>query len=246
MSRRLVVGAGVVTMVGIGAIAVIAATPFGGDDSGFIPPDSPKGAITKCENGVGKGVGKLTAAILKCHAGRASGKFTTDAAEDTCEATALTKFGSTKTSGCASCTNLGTIGAAVAGLIDSNNNRVYCTSTGTAFGGDDTGNIPSDAPKGPITKCENGVGKGVGKLVAAIIKCHAGRATGKFATDAAEDACEGTALTKFGTTKTTGCDPCTNLGSLGTFVAQTVDGANNLVYCASPSGAFLDGPSGAL
>ena len=199
--------------------------------------------ITKCEGTVGKGVAKLVGAILKCHAGRATGKYADDSAEDACEGTGITKFETTKTTGCGACTNLASIAGAVEGLVDGNNNKVYCTSTGTPFGGDDAGNIPADAPKGPITKCEDTVGKGVGKLVTGIIKCHAGRATGKYADDSAEDACEATAITKFEKTKTTTCDPCTNLPSLASFVESTTDGANGLVYCASPSGAFLSNPS---
>ena len=214
-------------------------TPFGGDDTGTIPPDAPKGPVTNCENGVGKAVGKLVGAIGKCTASEATGKLADNAAEDTCEEAALAKFGATKIAGCGACTNLGATATAFAALFEGNNDKVYCAPAGMPFGGDDTGNIPSDAPKGPITKCENGVNKAVGKLVVAIAKCHASRATGKLADDTAENACEGAALTKFGTTKTAGCDPCTNLGTLGTFVETTVDGANNLIYCASPSGAFL-------
>src|SRR6185295_13483013 len=238
--NRLLGFAAAVALLIVGAV-VLAGTPFGGDDMGTIPSDAPKGPVTKCENGVGKATGKLVAAVGKCTASRVSGKLSDDAAEDGCEGAALTKFGTTKTTGCGTCTNLTTLGAAVVGLLDSNNNKVYCTATGTPFGGDDTGNIPSDAPKGPITKCENGVNKAVGKLVAAIVKCHANRATGKLADDSAEDGCEGAALTKFGTTKTAGCDSCTNLGTLGSFVETQVDGVGNaLVYCASPGGAFLD------
>jgi hypothetical protein len=33
---------------------------------------------------------------------------------------------------------------------------------GTPFGGDDLGTIPSDSPKGPVTKCESGAAKGEG------------------------------------------------------------------------------------
>ncbi len=215
-------------------------SPFGGDDTGTIPPDAPKGPVTKCENGVGKAAGKLAGAIGKCIASEATGKLADAAAEDACEAAVLAKFDATKTAGCGGCTNLDTAGAAVAAVLDGNNDKIYCTAAGTAFGGDVTGNIPPDAPKGLIADCENRVNKAVGKLVASLVKCHASRATGKLADAAAEDACEGTALTKFGATKTSGCDPCTNLGTLGAFVETTVDGSNNLVYCASPSGALVE------
>jgi hypothetical protein len=236
MMRKLAIVAGLAVVLAAGAIR--AGTPFGGDDSGTVSSSS---TINKCENGVGKGVAKLAAGILKCHAGRVTGKQADDTAEDACESAARTKFTTkTKTANCGPCTNLTTISAAVEGLVDGNNNKVYCSSAGGAFSGDDTGTIPSDAPKGPISKCENKVGKAVGKLVGGIAKCHSGRASGKFADDTAEDACEGTALGKFNATSTTGCAPCTNLATLGAFVESTVDGANALVYCASPSGAFLN------
>src|SRR5262249_32719509 len=60
-----------------------AQTPFGGDDTGFVPP--PKSAIGKCEAGAGKAVDKLIACIFKCHASRASGKLVDETAEDECE-----------------------------------------------------------------------------------------------------------------------------------------------------------------
>jgi hypothetical protein len=238
MNRWLGLGVAVAGLA-IGGV-VFAGTPFGGDDTGTIPPDAPKGPVTKCENRVGKAVGKLVVAIGKCTASRAIGKLADDAAEDTCEQKGLTTLGNTKTTGCGACTNLSVLGSTVEALLDANNNKVYCTTSGTPFGGDDTGNIPSDAPKGPTTKCENGVNKAVGKLVGSIVKCHASRAIGKLADDTAEDACEQTALTKFGKTKTAGCDPCTDLGTLGTFVETQADTTNAVVYCASPSGAFLD------
>jgi hypothetical protein len=235
--RIVALSTGVALAAGI-AVA-IAGTPFGGDDTGTIPSDAPKGPITKCENGVGKAVGKLVGALGKCTASRATGKFADDSAEDTCEGAALAKFNATKSAGCGACTNIPATGTGVVALTDANNNTVYCTATGTPFGGDDSGNIPSDAPKGPITKCENGVNKAVGKLAASLLKCHASQASGKLADPSAEDACESAALTKFGTTKTAGCDPCTNLAALGAFVEGQVDGANSGIYCASPSGAFL-------
>jgi mRNA-degrading endonuclease toxin of MazEF toxin-antitoxin module len=238
MNRWLGFGVAVGALV-MGGV-VLAGTPFGGDDTGTIPSDSPKGPVTKCENTVGKAVATLVKSIGKCTASRASGKLTDDTMEDACEQKALTKFGTTKTAGCGTCTNLTAVGAAVEMLLDSNNDKVYCTATGTPFGGDDTGNVPSDAPKGAITKCENGVNKAVGTLVGAISKCHALRASGKLTDDTMEDACEQKGLTKFGKTKITGCDSCTNLGTLGSFVETTTDGANALVYCASPSAAFLD------
>jgi hypothetical protein len=233
------------TAVVLGAFGVgrvMAGMPFGGDDMGTIPSDSPKGPVTKCESGVAKAASKLAGAILKCHASRAIGKLADDAAENTCEMTAITKFEATKIAGCAPCTNLSVLGPGIELTLDSNNSKVACDTTGTPYGGDDTGFIPADAPKGPETKCENGVGKAVGKLVGSIVKCHISRANGKFADDAAEDACEATAKTKFGTTKTAGCPACLgSLSALADFVETQADGElNGLVWCGSPSAAFLN------
>ena len=57
-------------------------TPWGGDDTGVLPPDK---ATTKCETAVGKAAAKAIACIVKCHKGRQSGKFADDTAEDNCE-----------------------------------------------------------------------------------------------------------------------------------------------------------------
>jgi hypothetical protein len=241
MRRFRIVALSTSVTLAAGIAVAIAGTPFGGDDLGTIPSDAPKGPVTKCESGVAKAASKLVGAVIKCHASRASGKLADDTAEDACEGTALTKFTATKTAGCAACTSLSALGPAIVANLDANNNKVACTATGTPFGGDDTGNIPADAPKGPVTKCEGAVGKAVGKLVGSIVKCHASRVSGKLADDTAEDGCESTAKTKFGTTKTAGCDPCLGpLSTLADFVESQSDGAlNALVWCGSPSGAFL-------
>jgi len=230
--RIVALASGVTLAAGI-AVA-IAGTPFGGDDMGTIPSDAPKGPVTKCESKVAKAAGKLVSAIIKCHGSRATGKFTDDTGEDACESTALAKFQATKTTGCAACTSLAVLAAGIEQAVDSNNNAVACDSSGTPAGGDDTGFIPSDAPKGPETKCEIGVGKSVGKLVASIIKCHISRAAGKLADDTAENACETTAISKFSTTKTDGCPACLNLGNIATTTETNSDGVlNGVVWCGS-------------
>ena len=166
--------------------------------------------------------------------------FADDTAEITCEGAALTTFNATKTAGCGACTNTTAISTAVEELTDANNNQVYCTAKGTPFGGNDSGKIPKDAPSGPVTKCENGVNKATGKFAAALLKCHASRASGKLADFNAEENCEALALIKLTRTKTAGCNPCTaDLLFLGSFVEAQVDSANSDIYCASPSGAFV-------
>jgi hypothetical protein len=221
-------------MGGVWALAA-PGDPFGGDDQGFVPTDSPNGPITKCETRVGNAVGRLAAGLIKCHILEASGKLTGDAAEDVCETTAKNKFAATNLSGCAPCTNLTGLGGAVEGVVDINNNKVYCTAGGTPFGGDDTGNIPPDAPSGPKTKCANVVEKAAGKLLAGLLKCHSARASGKLVNDTTEDACETTAKGNFGTKKTAGCDPCVNLTTIGNTVESALDAYNGLIYCDAPT-----------
>jgi hypothetical protein len=241
MKRLRIAALSTTVTLAAGIAVAIAGTPFGGDDTGTIPSDAPNGPVTKCEVKLGKGVSKLAANILKCHALEASGKLANDAAEDACEATAINNFEThppfPKPTGCPlGCLGLGTA-AAVVSSADNENALVYCTGAGTPFGGDDTGNIPSDAPNGPLTKCANGVNKAVGKLIKTVLKCTAAVVRGKFSDD---EACESAALTKFGTTNITGCDPCVSLSSIGATIENMVDSANSTIYCGSPSAAFLD------
>ena len=79
----LAIGCGL-TFAAASVIAATPGTPFGGDDAGFIPSDSPKGPITKCENTVGKAVAKLAGSVLKCHCSEATGKLVGDSAEEPC------------------------------------------------------------------------------------------------------------------------------------------------------------------
>jgi hypothetical protein len=226
----------------LAAMTVAAGTPWGGDDNGWIPPDTPKGPITKCETGVAKSVAKFVGGITKCHAGRVSGKYADAAAEETCEAAAKAKLELTKTTGCEACTDLASAASDWEYNFDQYMNPLlYCGNGSSSFGGDDLGYIPSDAPSGPVTKCENKVGKALAKAVGDMVKCHIGRASGKYGDALSEDACEAAAVTKFGLTKTMGCDlSCTDLSTLATFAEDGVDFAIVPIYCASPSGAFLD------
>jgi hypothetical protein len=223
----------------------MAGTPWGGEDTGTIPADAPSGPVARCENGVAKGVGKLAKAIMKCHIGRATGKLADATAEEACETSAKTRFEGTNISGCAGCMDLTTLADTIESVIDTRNDKIYCAASGTPVpfdsGGEDTGTIPKDTPKGPLTKCEDRVAKGLGKYLAALMKCHSGRVTGKLANESDEDTCESTAAAKFGAIKTLGCNSCTSLGFIaGNFEGQ-FDGSNDLIYCGSPSGAFLGG-----
>jgi hypothetical protein len=254
--RIVALGAGLALAAGV-AVAV-AGTPFGGDDAGTVPANKD---TLKCEQSIDKAVGKAVGCIGKCTASEASGKLADDSAEDACEKnnagkSCLEKFAASaakaqsKAPGC-SCVNVGTISSVVETVLDSMNSTVYCDATsGTPFGGDDTGFIP--VAKSATAKCEASVAKAVSKAVACVIKCHASRASGKLADDTAEDACEKnnagkSCLEKFTASVTKaqagdtsgGCNCVSGTGLAGTIESQ-LDANSALVYCGSPSGAFLD------
>src|SRR5262249_50612738 len=124
---------------------------------------------------------------------------------------------------------------------------------GTPFGGDDTGYIPPGTPKSDFYKCASKVSTNVRKATDCIIKGHADRAKLKTTDDGGEDNCESGDPTKSCFAKyhksadgilKKPCPDCLNgtnqLNLFGT-VETLVDGTNGLVYCASPSGAFVDG-----
>ena len=233
MKRFLVAIIGcIAALAAASAIAGTPGAPFGGDDGGFIPPDPPKGPITKCENNVGKAVGKLAVSILKCHCNRQTGKLADDAAEDACEQAALDKFTSLNTTKCPACIDLPSIGAGVVALLDANNDKVFCDPDGTPLGGDDTGTLASTSP---IAGCECNVSKKVGTLIKSVLKCHGQEASLKLADDFEEDACEQKAIDKFNLQKTTNCPACVDLAAIAAFVESTLDGTNGLIYCAQPS-----------
>ncbi len=136
--------------------------------------------------------------------------------------------------------NKATLADAVESLIDTNNDKIYCAS-GTVWGGDDTGNVPSDVT---IGKCENARAKGVAKLIGGIAQCHCARASGRLADESQEELCEDSPRMKFLSKFPTVCDLCQGtMTGLVEFVEDQVDGAAGLIYCASPSGAFLDDSS---
>jgi len=114
-------------------------TPFGGDDSGNIPPSK---TSAKCEDTAVKAVAKLTGAIAKCHAKQAdtSLKLGSPQDDEACESAASTKFTSatsklTVANGCPSClvTLLPTVGSVALSMIDTMNGTTYCASPSGAF-----------------------------------------------------------------------------------------------------------------
>jgi hypothetical protein len=124
-------------LVGLLVASASAQTPFGGDDTGFVPP--PKSATAKCESKASKAASKLIACILKCHDKRAAGKLADDTAEDACEKTlagksCTAKFAGSiaKLSGCPPCisgTTMANLAATAEAVLDANNGMVYCSAS---------------------------------------------------------------------------------------------------------------------
>jgi hypothetical protein len=124
---------------------------------------------------------------------------------------------------------------------------------GTPFGGDDTGFLPPGGTKGTAYKCEFKISVATQNLVKCIQKCHDSRAKLKFADDTAEDACESandgkSCFAKYFKVVTAaigkgGCPACAiaNSQTIPGLAESVLDAQNGMVWCASPSGAFVDG-----
>jgi hypothetical protein len=102
----------------------------------------------------------------------------------------------------------------------------------TPFGGDDTGNVPTDP--GDLAY-EAKVGKLVAKFQKCVFKCHAARAAGKLVDDTNEDNCEGVCQSKYDL-KASGLVPGPNSGCVNTISVRNVwvsnlDANSGSVYC---------------
>ena len=248
-----------VLSAGLWGASARAGTPFGGDDLGFIPPDVGE---AKCEAAAAKLVVKTVKAILKAHNKRAKGHIdpsTEEALEDPNYigriAPVLGRLFRSGVScnaalGCLEDTSFGlnilTITRRLAfGNDDAGwspiNAAIYCdTSSGTPFGGDDSGFIPP--PKSAIANCEIKVGKAVSKLALCYLNCHALRASGILPDETAEEACESTCTTGFtgSVAQLNGCPSCIDSGAIANMTESLLDGTYvPAIYCASPSGAFV-------
>lgn len=233
-----------------GATCPVGPTSFGGDDSGYLTCNKVK---SKCEQKVAGNYSNLWAAIIKCHAKAKDLGFKQKAFdEETCETTALNKFVfKTNASDCP-CVSTFQLANLAEAILDSSNSLLLCDSAGTPFGGDDTGFIPTTKA---ILKCEDGLLKCVPKLVKAYTKCHqtaaksfvankpfdeeaceAGPIPGKPGKSAVEqyNACTAKVLAKGG------CQGCEDSSDMLFNVDQYFDGDNGLIYCSSPSGAFIE------
>ncbi len=241
MKFKVVLSAAVAVTLGAGL--ALAATPFGGDDSGFVPPNK---ADAKCEDGVSKNVGALVGGLIKCNIkdsddqAKHSGAGTFDGAA--CQNAASAKY-DTKTGPlvCPGCVDRNGIRDLTVSLVNLNGGVVFCdNSSGTPQDAPNTGFVPNNKT---LQKCEDGAAKNAGKLTGAIGKCHIKTAdTLMKGKGFDEEGCEGLAKTKYdaAAAKLTGCPGCLSHNALRDLVELLLDSNNGLAYCSSPSGAFLN------
>jgi len=241
----------------LAATGVPAQTPFGGDDSGCVPDTKDHLA---CSNGIAKAFGKLVGGVDKCHIKQAVAAFKgTPVDDETCETgvskSAKAKFDAAVAKLAPKCTAAVLGGAAAFESVllsdksnpqslDAQNAGPYCDGTADIDpSGDDAGKIPLTADG---LKCANSVAKRLGKLTAAVLKCHASMATSGFKGGSTDDeSCEMAAVTKFdaGTTKILAkCPTCLDAptqhalaDSPTTGVTAQADGANFIVYPCPPT-----------
>src|SRR5262249_11442104 len=214
----------------------------GGDDSGCLTADKAK---SKCEQKVQKNVVTAVAGVIKCH------KKAADAAsqskpfdEDGCEAGVLSKFlNKTDTTNCP-CVNKIVLAATIETVVDGNHALLYCDPAGVPFGGDDSGTVPSTKA---ILGCEDKLGKCVSLFAKGYGLCHQHAAQDfVHGTSFDEEACEQTdpkgPANAYNSciASLQGCQGCENISGLAALVDASFDGANNLVFCESPSRAFLN------
>jgi hypothetical protein len=221
-----------------------AGTPLGGDDAGFVPPD--KGTL-KCETTVAKNAAKLTLAVSICHMKAADagvkGKIYD---EEACETKARGKYdtANAKLTTCPPCLDSAVLGDGVLSQLDGlANAALYCDNTsGTPLGGDDSGFVPANKS---TLKCQNLTAKQLALMVGTITKCHnklvAAAAKGQTFD---EETCENAAVAKFNsfTGSLANCPACLTalLATFGPGAASGMDTQAGDIYCASPSGAFVD------
>jgi len=139
MVRKLAI-VSALTFIVSGGVAL--ATPFGGDDAGFLPAGGTKAAPGKCQVSASKLAAKLVACIFKCHDNRASGKLSATT-EEICEhgpsAKGTTACREQYANGISkliakcplpTCVNTTLIGDTAESVLDANTALVYCSPSG--------------------------------------------------------------------------------------------------------------------
>jgi hypothetical protein len=190
--------------------------PFGGDDSGCVPPTVER---LRCSKRAASALGKLTKTVSACHTRRADARFREvvlggrAAADDAaCESSAQARVAASiasisATSGCAA---IGAAAAARAAVLladagepaslDARQAAPYCDpSSGVSIdpGGDDAGTVPA-SKAGAL--CAARVARAIAKLAGDVDRCHtkaAERLFARFDPPYDEEMCEESAVARF-------------------------------------------------
>jgi len=238
--------AGVLTLL-VGPPAARGGRPFGGDDGGFVPPSK---AVADCEDRVAKILATDAACLDKCtfKAARATffkgAAFEDEPCEQACSAAFVKSADALLAKNiCPACITRfppAAVAASNERASDAASALVACAGT-TPLGGDDGGFVAPDKATG---RSELAVGKAASKLDQAIIACHV-KAAGAAVTGRSfdEEGCEDVAERRYdaAVARLTGCPPCLDPAALKMQIRTNADAGNGFIYCASPSGAFVDG-----
>jgi hypothetical protein len=236
----------ILVAVTFGAGVAWAGTPFGGDNTGFVPPDQ---ASSACEDGVAKEVSKLKHALITCNI-KDSDRHVRNVPFDgaACQAGAQAKYDArasllscTGPAACVDRPGIRDLTWTLANLIDTGG-VVFCdNASGVPQDPPDSGYVPSNQV---VQKCEDSVARTASKLFGAITKCHIKVADMRLkGRPFDEEGCETKAKSKYDveSLKVTGCPLCLGApgrAALRDLVETLLDSNNGLPYCASPSGAF--------
>ena len=225
-----------------------------GNAGGCTPPTA---GSAKCEESVEKTLATLVKCVGKCHARAATLALQGVAfSEEDCESTpgavppsCLDKFnrlqGQRLAKGiCPVClgkaAQVALAGEAEA-AAEGESGEVFCAGS-TPLDGDDAGLVP---PNKSIGACEAGVTHNLGELYAAVGKCLVRDVGAKIKGRSFDvQSCQTIAVGHFDVAnrKLSQCPLCLTevLPTLGVATAAGVSALNPQIYCASPSGAFVE------
>jgi hypothetical protein len=250
MARKI--GLGTALAVLFGAAVALAGTPFGGDDTGFVPPTLD---VLLCENRFNSITTNELQCLIRCHLTAATVTFNTgkpfddEECETSCSAQEIRALSDLYAQNicppCITQVDPAALAASSEQGIDAQTGGVACAGT-TPYGGDDSGFV---APSRAVASCEIGVGRNISRLYEALTLCSIKQANAAFrGLTFDEEGCDDAAEKDYDAAngRLTGCPSCLGAATqkaFGAAVRSGFDSGNGDIYCASPGGAFLDDAS---
>lgn len=206
-----------------------AGVPFGGDDTGFVPPGK---TTAKCENAVASKVAKLLAKTNNCVRKGAKAAFKAKAFDqDACVAAARAAFDKAVAKlSCPPCLDKAGTATIASDRVGEVAPMIFCAGS-TTFGGGTT-LVPPDKA---TAKCADGAAAAFAKLATGIVACHVKLAKKLFAKKPFdEEACEDKVRQKYdkAQAKRKDCPVCLDATAIRDDVHEHLDQRNGEVYCA--------------